>query len=127
MDSSKSAFGSVQDGSGCGRGSPRNRVVSAISAKALANSLRASCRVSPEVMVPGKSKTSACTLIEELVPSFVGQHTESPRKFVEDSPTSLSLHHALPVRKARPKWIFQTRNSISCPENSLSLGFDCLY
>jgi hypothetical protein len=61
MGSSKSASGSVHDGSGCGSGSPWSKAVSAISTKALASNRRASCRLSPAVMVPGKSNTSAWT------------------------------------------------------------------
>ena len=61
IGSSKSASGSVHDGSGSGSGSPWSKAVSAISTKALASNRRASCSVSPAVIVPGKSNTSAWT------------------------------------------------------------------
>ena len=57
-----SASGSVTAGLGCGNGSPRARFVSAISTRALVNILRrASSRSLPKLIVPGKSRTSACT------------------------------------------------------------------
>ena len=84
IGSSKSASGSVQDGSGCGSGSPRSKVVSAISAKALASILRASCKVSAQVMVRWEIQDFGMhALIEELIHRFVGQHSKSFLKLVE--------------------------------------------
>jgi two-component system nitrogen regulation response regulator GlnG len=61
IGSSMSASGSVTAGLGCGSGSPRARFVSAMSTKALVNIRRASSRSFPKLIVPGKSRTSACT------------------------------------------------------------------